>query len=71
MNVLAVEEAERHQNNTSAKTRQLENEVLSLQQEGERLEREIMLKRKALEMLPSAADNIGKEGGGVRKGGGL
>eukprot|EP00604_Paraphysomonas_vestita_P002510 CAMPEP_0174818332 /NCGR_PEP_ID=MMETSP1107-20130205/990_1 /TAXON_ID=36770 /ORGANISM="Paraphysomonas vestita, Strain GFlagA" /LENGTH=616 /DNA_ID=CAMNT_0016030025 /DNA_START=209 /DNA_END=2055 /DNA_ORIENTATION=+ len=55
-----VEELERQQNNTASKTRQLENEVASLQQLGEKLEREILLKRKTLEMLPSAADNIGK-----------
>lgn len=54
-----VEEMERQQNNTSSKTRQLENEVASLQQLSEKLEREIILKRKTLEMLPSAADNIG------------
>jgi uncharacterized protein YlxW (UPF0749 family) len=57
--VIAVEEMERHQSNTASKTRALENEVQSLQQEGEKLEREIILKRKTLEMLPSAADNIG------------
>ena len=34
-------------------------QILSLQQDGDRLEREIKLKRKTLEMLPSAADNIG------------
>ena len=56
---VTVEEMERHQSNTSAKTRALENEVLSLQQEGEKLERELILKKKTLEMLPSAADNIG------------
>jgi hypothetical protein len=31
----------------------------NLQLEAEKLEREIMLKRKTLEMLPSAGDNIG------------
>lgn len=54
-----MEELERYQNNTSSKTRQLENELASLQQQGEKLEREIILKRKTLEMLPSAGDNIG------------
>lgn len=56
---VTVEELERYQNNTSSKTRQLENELSSLQQLSEKLEREIILKRKTLEMLPSAADNIG------------
>jgi hypothetical protein len=56
----SVEELERYQNNTSSKTRQLENELSSLQQQGEKLEREIILKRKTLEMLPSAGDNIGR-----------
>lgn len=56
---VTVEELERYQNNTSSKTRQLENELASLQQLSEKLEREIILKRKTLEMLPSAADNIG------------
>lgn len=55
-----VEEMERAQQNTAAKSRNLENDVLGLQQEGDALEREIVLKRKTLEMLPSAADNIGK-----------
>lgn len=55
-----MEESERQQSNVSAKTRALENEVLSMQQEGEKLERDIILKRKTLEMLPTAADNIGE-----------
>lgn len=55
-----VQEMERGQQNSEAKSRQLENDVNALQQEGEALEREIVLKRKTLEMLPSAADNIGK-----------
>lgn len=56
-----VDDLERLQSNTSAKTRALENEVQSLQQEAEKLEREIILKRKTLEMLPSAVDNIGED----------
>ena len=59
MTLFLVEELERYQSNTSSKTRQLENELASLQQQGEKLEREIILKRKTLEMLPSASDNIG------------
>lgn len=55
-----VDDMERAQQNTAAKSRNLENEVNALQQEGEALEKEIILKRKTLEMLPSAADNIGK-----------
>ena len=55
-----VEGMERSQHNTADKSRHLENAVNALQQEGEALEKEIILKRKTLEMLPSAADNIGK-----------
>ena len=57
---LKVEEMERGQENASSKSRNMENDVSALQQEGEALEKEIILKRKTLEMLPSAADNIGK-----------
>jgi len=51
---------ERHQVNTSSKIRQLESELAGLLTEGEQLEKEIMIKRKTLEMLPSAAENISK-----------
>lgn len=56
----AVETQERQYNNAASKIRQLESELAALLNEGDILEREIMLKRKTLEMLPSAAENIGK-----------
>jgi len=51
---------ERQQGNASSKIRQLDSELAALLNEGEALEKEIMIKRKTLEMLPSAAENIGK-----------
>lgn len=51
---------ERQQGNASSKIRQLDSELAALLNEGESLEKEIMIKRKTLEMLPSAAENIGK-----------
>jgi len=55
-----VDTQERQYNNAASKIRQLESELAALLNEGDTLEREIMLKRKTLEMLPSAAENIGK-----------
>ena len=57
---LSVDTQERQYNNAASKIRQLESELAALLNEGDALEREIMLKRKTLEMLPSAAENIGK-----------
>lgn len=35
------------------------NQVTALQQESEKFEHDVMVKQKTLEMLPSAAENIG------------
>jgi hypothetical protein len=55
-----METFERQEANMASKVRQLESELDALNHESETLEREVMLKRKTLEMLPSAAENIGK-----------
>ena len=54
------EALERRQGNASSKIRQWESELAALLSEGENLEREITIKRKTLEMLPSATENISK-----------
>lgn len=53
-----VEALTRHRGDATNKVRQLESEVSSLHSAAEEVEKEILLKRKTLEMLPSAADNI-------------
>lgn len=56
----SFEALERRQGNASSKIRQWESELAALLSEGENLEREITIKRKTLEMLPSATENISK-----------
>eukprot|EP01035_Chromulina_nebulosa_P020985 gene20985-27194_t len=46
--------------NITSRIRQIENELLSLSNESEIFEKEILIKKKTLEMLPSAVDNINK-----------
>jgi hypothetical protein len=55
-----LETFERQEANMASKVRQLESELDALNAESEALEREVLLKRKTLEMLPSAAENISK-----------
>lgn len=55
-----VEALQRQESNASSKIRQLESELAALLTEGEQLEKEIIIKRKVLEMLPNAAENISK-----------
>ena len=58
--ISSVEVLEKLQSTATSKTRQIESDISSMLAEGENLEKEITLKRKTLEMLPSAADNISK-----------
>lgn len=53
-----VDALTRQRGDATNKVRQLESEVSSLHSSAEEVERDILLKRKTLEMLPSAADNI-------------
>jgi hypothetical protein len=53
-----VEALERQKGDALARQRQMESEVSSLHSAAEEVEREILLKRKTLEMLPSAKENI-------------
>jgi hypothetical protein len=53
-----IDAQDRHNSNSMDKLRQLESELLVITTESERLERELMIKRKTLEMLPSATEHI-------------
>ena len=55
-----IENQERQNVNAAAKIRQLESELAALLGEEERLQQELLVKKKTLEMLPQAAQNIAK-----------
>lgn len=55
-----IETNERLLYNATSKMRQLESELAALLAEGDNYERELTVKKKTLEMLPSAVDNIAK-----------
>jgi uncharacterized membrane protein len=55
-----VETLDRQQADAISRVRQVESEVAGIASVTEELENEILLKRKTLEMLPSAGDNIAK-----------
>jgi len=57
---LHIDESSRQASNASARIRQLETELLGLHSTSEALEKEILIKRKTLEMLPNATANIKK-----------
>lgn len=54
----ALAAQERVFSNSSSKIRQLESDLAALLSVGERLEQDVLVKKKTLEMLPMAAENI-------------
>jgi len=56
----AIESQERRQTAVISKTRRFESDLSAMLAESEFLEKDVVLKRKTLEMLPSASENIGK-----------
>lgn len=54
-----VETMVRNHAQSTVRTKQYENDIAEFVAETERMEKEVMVKRKTLEMLPSAADSIG------------
>jgi predicted nucleic acid-binding Zn-ribbon protein len=59
-NQSSLEDMDRWIANAKSKARQLDSDLAVLLAEGEALEKEIVLKKKTLEMLPMAAENISK-----------